>query len=128
MAKNDDLLNRILDEEFLGTLAKSTGVASDRVMADLKVIPRAVMSFLISELGPMMVGEQRKISLPFGDDACISIRKNSSDDFTGSFVGASGPQAFQNRSVPGVGATILSTFSPNSVEHMCGPKSPEDIE
>lgn len=110
MAKNDDLLNRILDKEFLGTLAKSTGVTSDRVMADLKVVPRAVMSLLISELQPMAKGETKQIDLPFGEKEFLGIKKTGDDQFSFSLSRGNARDFFHGRSIPSIGAALLSKF------------------
>src|SRR5271165_7026918 len=86
-------LNKILDDEFLTTLAKSADlykIGSNSVLdpqeirIGLKVVPRAVMSMLISELVPMEINAHKDIQLPFGKSAYIRLNKNAADDFTGS--------------------------------------------
>src|ERR1035437_11048420 len=112
MAKDGGALNRILDDEFLLSLAKSAGVDGvTDILSDFKVIPRAIMSLLISELGPMNKGEHKEIPLPFTEKTLLCITKNSGDDY--SFIitedGGRG-EAFHNRNIPNIGRVLISEF------------------
>ena len=122
------LLKNILDDSFLETLAKSADlykIGSNSVldpieiMVGLKVVPRAVMSMLMSELMPMAINTSKEIPLPFGADAFIRVNKNASDDYTGSvYSGNKLVYDFQNRSIPGLGIILLTTFELYDVEKL----------
>ncbi len=115
-----DLLKSILDDEFLETLAKSaelykigsnTALDPDEIRIGLKVVPRAVMSLLISELTPMGINTHKDISLPFGENSKMAVNKNAADDYTGSVYSSNKlVYDFMNRSIPGLGIILLSTF------------------
>ena len=129
------LLKNILDDEFLETLAKSADlykIGSNSVldpieiMIGLRVVPRAVMSMLMSELMPMAINTSKEIPLPFGADAFIRVNKNASDDYTGSVYSKNKlVYDFQNRSIPGLGVILLTTFELYDVEKLAD-KKPED--
>jgi len=128
----NDLLKSILDNEFLETLAKSADLYKigtnsvldpQEILIGLKVVPRAVMSMLISELAPMEVNSHKDIHLPFGKQAFIRINKNAADDFTGSIYSDNKiVYSFMNRSIPGLGIILLSTFELYDVEQLSGQK------
>ena len=124
----DNVLHSILDDEFLVTLAKSaelykvgsnTVLDPQEILIGLKVVPRAVMSLLISELVPMEVGGHKDIKLPFGKDAFIRVNKHTADNYTGSIYNENKlAYDFKNRSIPGLGVILLSTFELYDLEHL----------
>lgn len=133
------LLKNILDDEFLGTLAKSadlykigtnTVLDPEEIRIGLKVVPRAVMSMLISELVPMEINAHKDVKLPFGKSAYIRLNKNAADDFTGSVYSDNKlVYDFKNRSIPGLGIILLSTFELYDMEDLSKPqKESEDID
>ena len=134
---NTTLLKSILDDEFLGTLAKSADLYKigsnsvldpEEIRIGLKVVPRAVMSMLISELSPMTINSSKDIQLPFGKYAYIRTNKNAADDYTGSVYNDNKlVYSFQNRSIPGLGIIILSTFELYDVEELAVPPKHDDL-
>jgi hypothetical protein len=139
MATHNLSLNGILDSEFLTTLAKSadlykigsnTILDPEEIRIGLKVVPRAVMSMLISELVPMEINCHRDIKLPFGKSAYIAVNKNAADDFTGSVYDNNKlVYDFRNRSIPGLGIILLSTFELYDMEELSKPnKQTEDTD
>lgn len=131
MSKPEILLNKILDDEFLQSLAKSadlyklgsnTILDPEEIRIGLKVVPRAVMSMLISELVPMEINSSKEIQLPFGIDALIRVNKNATDDYTGSIYSDNKKvYDFMNRSIPGLGIILLSTFELYELEELQKP-------
>ena len=131
-----NLLKSILDDEFLETLAKSadlykigsnTVLDPEEIRIGLKVVPRAVMSMLISELAPMEINSHKNIKLPFGKDAYIAANKNAADDFTGSVYNDNKlVYDFRNRSIPGLGIILLSTFELYDMEELSKPHKAEE--
>lgn len=137
------LLKSILDDEFLETLAKSADLYKigsnsvldpEEIRIGLKVVPRAVMSMLISELVPMENNSSKEIPLPFGKSAFLRANKNAADDFTGSVYSDNKlVYDFKNRSIPGLGIILLSTFELYDMEDlknapMSAPSKEEDID
>src|ERR1035437_9678711 len=108
---SNNLLKRILDDEFLATLAKSADLYKigsnsildpEEIRIGLKVVPRAVMSLLINALTPMPLNSSIELQLPFGKNARINANKNAADDYTGSVYDNNKlVYSFQNRSIPG---------------------------
>ncbi|HEY5236163.1 MAG TPA: hypothetical protein VIJ14_08300 [Rhabdochlamydiaceae bacterium] len=132
-----DLLTKILDDEFLQTLAKSADlykIGSNSILdpqeikIGLKVVPRAVMSLLISELTSMELNGHKDIQLPFGKEAFIRVNKNAADDYTGSvFDDNKRVYDFMNRSIPGLGLILLSTFELYDMEELSGHESGQSV-
>src|ERR1035437_1618489 len=136
---SNNLLKRILDDEFLENLAKSADLYKigsnsvldpEEIRIGLKVVPRAVMSILINELVPMEVNAHKDIKLPFGKEAYIRVNKNAADDFTGSIYSDNKlVYDFMNRSIPGLGIILLSTFELYDMEELSKPhKQEEDLD
>jgi len=130
------LLKNILDDSFLEMLAKSADLYKigsnsvldpQEILIGLKVVPRAVMSLMISELAPMEINSSNTIHLPFGKDAFMNVNKNAADDFTGSiYSDAKIVYSFQNRSIPGLALILLSTFELYDLDQLQEPyDSPE---
>jgi hypothetical protein len=135
------LLKSILDDEFLETLAKSADLYKigsnsvldpEEIRIGLKVVPRAVMSMLISELSPMEINSHIELNLPFGKMARLSANKNAADDYTGAIYDNNKlVYDFRNRSIPGLGIILLSTFELYDVEKINELQNPignEDID
>src|ERR1700676_1012857 len=127
------LLKSILDDGFLEILAKSadlykigsnSSLDPEEIRIGLKVVPRAVMSMLISELAPMEINSHKDIQLPFGKVAFVRVNKNAADDFTGSVYDNNKlVYDFKNRSIPGLGIILLSTFELYDLEDLNKPAS-----
>ena len=121
-------LNKILDEDFLQSLAKSADLYKigsnsvldpEEIRIGLKVVPRFVMSLLISALTPMPLNTSIELQLPFGKNARVSANKNAADDYTGSVYDNNKlVYSFQNRSIPGLGIILLSTFELYELEKL----------
>jgi hypothetical protein len=137
MNNRDGLLTKILDDEFLQTLAKSADlykIGSNSILdpqeikIGLKVVPRAIMSLLISELTSMELNGHKDIQLPFGKEAFIRVNKNAADDYTGSvFDDNKRVYDFMNRSIPGLGIILLSTFELYDMEELSGQESGQSV-
>lgn len=125
------LLNNILDDAFLETLAKSADLYKigtnsvldpEEIRIGLKVVPRAVMAMLISELSHMDINTSKEIKLPFGKMAYMAVSKGAADDYTGSvYDNNKMVYGFQNRSIPGLGIILLSTFELYDMEELSKP-------
>ena len=133
-----DLLKNILDNEFLETLAKSADLYKigsnsvldpEEIRIGLKVVPRAVMSMLISELSEMEINSHKEIQLPFGKDAYLSASKNAADDYTGAvYDNNKMVYDFKNRSIPGLGIILLSTFELYDMDNLSAPQKDDSAD
>jgi ribosomal protein S27E len=129
-------LNKILDEDFLESLAKSADLYKigsnsvldpEEIRIGLKVVPRAVMSLLINALTPMPLNSSIELQLPFGKSAYLSANKNAADDYTGSVYSDNKlVYDFKNRSIPGLGIILLSTFELYELEDLKDPIKPTE--
>lgn len=125
---HNQYLNKILDEDFLQSLAKSADLYKigsnsvldpDEIRIGLKVVPRAVMALLINALTPMPLNSNIELNLPFGKNARINANKNAADDYTGSVYDNNKlVYDFKNRSIPGLGIILLSTFELYQLEEL----------
>ncbi len=118
-------LSKALGEDFLESLAKTdiwkpdTKTVSnlDDMKVGLKIVPRAVMSLLISELTPMKIGEAKDIKLPLPNDVRVHVNKHERDQYSGEvFENNEKLTEFKFRSVPGLGLVLMSTFELYSME------------
>jgi hypothetical protein len=133
-----NLLKSILDDKFLETLAKSADLYKigsnsvldpEEIRIGLKVVPRAVMSLLISELAHLEINGHKDIKLPFGKDAYMAVNKNAADDYTGSVYDDNKLiYDFKNRSIPGLGIILLSSFELYDMEDLAKPHDHKDID
>jgi hypothetical protein len=129
----NNILKNIFNDEFLENLAKSADLYKigtnsvldpEEIRIGLKVVPRAVMSMLIAELVPMEINSHKDIKLPFGKEAYMAVNKNAADDFTGSvYSDKKLVYDFKNRSIPGLGIILLSTFELYDMEEIDKPSS-----
>jgi len=129
-------LNKILDEDFLQSLAKSADLYKigsnsvldpEEIRIGLKVVPRAVMSLLINALTPMPLNSSIELQLPFGKNARMNANKNAADDYTGSVYDNNKlVYDFKNRSSPGLGIILLSTFELYQLEELKDQMKPSE--
>ena len=129
-------LNKILDEDFLQSLAKSADLYKigsnsvldpEEIRIGLKVVPRAVMSLLINALTPMPLNSSIELQLPFGKNARMNANKNAADDYTGSVYDNNKlVYDFKNRSIPGLGIILLSTFELYQLEELKDQMKPSE--
>ncbi len=132
----NNILKNIFNDEFLENLAKSADLYKigtnsvldpEEIRIGLKVVPRAVMAMLTAELVPMEINSHKNINLPFGKDAYMAVNKNAADDFTGSVYDNNKlVYDFKNRSIPGLGIILLSTFELYDMEDLNKPHKHED--
>lgn len=135
MKKNSsELIKSMLGETFMEDLAKfdmvnikTDTVISHEELADAyKVVPRAVMTWLISVLTPMMQGDSKDIDLPFErtSGAKMSVTKIANDVYSGDFY-KDGKKLgrFMYRSIPGIGLVLLTTFELYDIDNLIAPSN-----
>ena len=87
-----------------------TAVDPEEIKIALQIVPRAILSFLISHLKPLEVGGILDIELPFCEGQ-LHINKLTHDVY-GGYIACRGKKEaeFKYRSLPSIGLIILSTF------------------
>jgi hypothetical protein len=98
----------------------------DEVSTGLKIVPRAVMSFLISSLSHLDAGDNKNLELPFAPDCSMQVTKKDQDVFSG-YIYSKGKKIneFNNRSIPGIGLVLMTTFELYDVEELKEAKEKE---
>ena len=132
-------LDKTLGKDFFESLAKTElwkpGTKSvndiDDMRIGLKIVPRTVMSFLIRELAPMNVGENKEVKIPVpAANAVLKVTKHERDQYSGEVLEDNKVIVdFKFRSIPGLGLVIMSAFELyNSEELHAKPVVSEDVE
>jgi hypothetical protein len=132
--KPDKLIKSMLGEDFFESLEKSdvykmynrSVTSLDEVSTGLKIVPRAVMSFLISSLSHLDAGDNKNLELPFAPDCSMQVTKKDQDVFSG-YIYSKGKKIneFSNRSIPGIGLVLMTTFELYDVEELKEAKEKE---
>lgn len=131
-------LEKTLGEDFIESLAKTElwkpGTKSvndiDDMRIGLKIVPRTIMSFLIRELAPMQIGENKEVKIPVLGNAVLKATKHERDQYSGEVLEDHKILVdFKFRSIPGLGLVIMSAFELYDSEqlHVKSPV-PEDVE
>jgi hypothetical protein len=130
MSNADLFLEKALGKDFFESLSKSEiwkpGTKSVNDLEDMKIglqiVPRTTISLLIRELGPMKVGDNKRISILLGGsngDATINVTKHERDVYSGDIEQAGNKLTeFKFRSLPGIGLVIMSTFELYNMENL----------
>jgi len=120
MVKPDKLVKSILGNDFFEVLEKNadvykmysrTATGVDEMATGLKIVPRAIMSFLISSLSDLQTNNGRDLELPFKPDCYIHVTKKDQDTYSGHLYSKGKKiNEFTNRSLPGIGLVLMTTF------------------
>jgi hypothetical protein len=134
--KPDKLVKSMLGDDFFQVLEKSdvykmynrNATSVDEIATGLKIVPRAVMSFLISNLSGLQVNDNRDLQLPFAPDCYIQVTKKDNDTFSG-YLYSNGKKIneFVNRSIPGIGLVLMTTFELYDTENIKKEKESFDV-
>jgi hypothetical protein len=131
----DKVIKSMLGKDFFEELKKSdvlkihSNVATsvDEMAIGLKIVPRMVMSFLMSNLTHLPVGGNTNVSLPFTPNAYLQVTKMDRDNYTG-HIYAAGKKVneFSNRSIPGLGLVLMTTFELYNLDNTSDFKQKEE--
>ena len=126
-AKPDKIIKSMLGEDFFEALEKSdvykmnsrTATGIDEIATGLKIVPRAVMSFLISHLSHLEPDDNKELELPFAPDNFLQVTKKDRDTFSG-YIHSKGKKVseFSNRSIPGIGLVLMTNFELYNLEDL----------
>jgi len=130
----DSFLKKALGPDFFQSLEKFELLgASDHeeIKTALQIVPRTLMSFLISNLQPMMVGESKEVELPIkhGKHPVLKVSKHDKDVYSGDIEDDTEKYTnkkaaeFKYRSIPGIGLVIMKAFELYNVDDL--DKKPE---
>lgn len=122
MTLNLDIIKNILGEEIVEDLEKSeigsgifkqdtkTALDPNEIKIALQIVPRAVLSYLVSHLKNLQIGGNLDLDLPFCN-GMVHVNKISHDVYTGEIYQDNKKKTeFKYRSLPGIGLIIMSTF------------------
>jgi hypothetical protein len=125
--KPDKLIKSMLGEDFFEVLEKSdiakinskSATSIDEMATGLKIVPRAVMSFLISSLSSLEIGNGKDFELPFGQGVHLQITKKDADQYSG-YIYKNGKKIneFLDKSIPGVGLILMTSLELYEVEEL----------
>lgn len=132
----DKLVKSMLGEDFFEILEKSydvykpasrTVTGIDEMAVGLKIVPRAIMSFLITNLSDLQKEGNKEIILPFAPDSKMHVNKVDNDSYSG-YIYSQGKKIneFQYRSIPGVGLVLMTTFELYQMEELKEVKEKEE--
>ena len=132
--KSNKLIKSILGEDFFEILEKSnvykynsrTGTNVDEMKIGLNIVPRTVMSYLISNLSDMEVDNNKELDLPFSDDCKMHIVKKDFDSFSG-YLYSKGKKIneFEHRSIPALGLVLMTVLELYDIEEITQNKEEE---
>jgi hypothetical protein len=134
-SKVDFFLNKTLGEDFLESLSKSEiwkpGTKSVNDIEDmrigLKIVPRVIMTFLIRELAPMTIGENKEVAIPGVDSAILQVTKFERDQYSGQITQHNKKVTeFKFRSIPSLGIVLMSAFELYQVDELHREPTSED--
>lgn len=127
-------LKKSLGEDFFESLAKTeiwkpgtkSVIDTEDMRIGLKIVPRTVMAFLIRELVPMSIGQNKRVILQMSYNAFMNVTKHERDQYSGE-IEHNGKKIteFKFRSLPGLGLVLMSTFELYSVDDLDNPGIPE---
>lgn len=125
-------IKSMVGEDFLDTLGKSelykpdtkTTVDPLEIKAALSIVPRILLSFLISELKPMKAKDFKDIHIPWAPGV-LHVEKHGPDIYSGQIMSAENKiiYEFKYRSLPSVGLVILTTFELYDLEERTTPEA-----
>ena len=122
MNKYIQIAKKLLGEDIFEELKKSeigsgifkpstnTALDPEEIKIALQIVPRAVLSYLVANLKPLDEGGNIELALPFAP-ATLYVTKMSHDVYQGE-IAQNGQRKteFKNRSLPGIGLILMSTF------------------
>ena len=112
---------KILGEDIFDQIKKSdvgaiykpesgTAVAMQELQMALQIVPRAVLSYLMSNLKHLEKGHSLQLKLPFAD-ATLEVTKIGADTYNGTIHSKGKIQSeFNYRTIPAIGVIIMTTF------------------
>lgn len=126
-------LSKALGEEGFETLQKfelfklhsNKVIDHEEIRTALMIVPRTVLSLLQKELRQMQPEQGKNITLPVEPEATLSVTKYENDVYSGRITRKNKILAqFKDRSIPGIGLVIMSTFELYDIEALASSNFP----
>ena len=97
----------------------NTVVDHEEMRTALQIVPKAVLVLLQRELSEMKSDNGKDIRLPLETDATLSATKHANDVYSGTITREGKTLAtFRNRTIPGVGLVVMTTFELYDMDQM----------
>lgn len=88
----------------------------------LMVVPRTILSWLVQNIGPMKVGENRDLKFPGRADIGIHIIKDNTDVYRGEFIqGGKIIHEFEKQTLPSMGGHLMTVGE--QYDHLASPNA-----
>lgn len=118
----DDVFETMEKSEISGGLYKKntkTALDPEEIRIALEIVPRTILSFLMSCLKHKEEGHTCSVDLPFAPGAKLECYKLGPDNYSGEIIKEGKVCAeFKHRSIPGIGLIILTTFELYDVDKL----------
>lgn len=137
MSSGNFFLKKSLGEDFFQSLEKfelwkqgtKTVIDHEEIKTALKIVPRAILSFLIKNLSPMQIGESKELEIPVGQNSSgempiLQVTKHERDVYSGEINDSTEKYTskkvaeFKYRSIPGIGLVIMTAFELYDVDNL----------
>lgn len=126
----DDIFEAMEKSEISGGLYKEgtkTALDPEEIKIALEIVPRTILSFLMSNLKHKEVGHVCSIPLPFEEGAILDCHKLGPDNYSGEVIKAGKIcSKFKHRSLPGIGMVLLTAFELYDIDKL-GDKSVKHV-
>ena len=110
----DDIIEELEKSEIGGGLFKpttKTALDPQEMKIALEIVPRTILSWLMANLKDKNQDENCRCEIPFAPGAVLECVKHGPDNYSGEIIKEGKRCAtFKNRSLPGVGLIVLTTF------------------
>ncbi len=89
----------------------NTAVVVEELYAALRIVPKALLSYLVQKLRPLSPGEEAVIEIPGHEGAYIQLTKQDSDVYIGQFIRQGKLlHSFKHSTIPNIGAHLVTYF------------------
>jgi len=90
---------------------KETKSDAEEHRVAMQVVPRVILSWLVSNLKEMKDGDSKEFKIPMTKNGKLKVMKNGGDDYSGDLhEGEKKKTEFRNRTLPSLGLVIMSVF------------------
>lgn len=105
-----DIFQDLEKAELYNSQTNTTNDPKEIAIA-LQIVPRVVLTYLISHLKSMQIGDIKELTLPFAEGR-LSVNKLSNDVYSGEVFSTDHKKLyhFKYRSLPAIGLVLMSTF------------------
>ncbi len=89
----------------------NTVVIAEELDAALRIVPKALLAYLVQNLRPMEQGEDARLEIPGHPECYIQVTKQDSDVYLGQFIKEGKlVHNFKNSTIPNIGTHLVTYF------------------